>query len=553
MVIKNLEYHELQDNELHSPENMDMDEEDGFVRALGSALNRRDVSPAVAESIVNVFAGLVDPRVALGDAVDGGLPSKQAMSVLTSALVDHLGSPKASSAAIIQVLRCLVMVSRSDLGLYHFVKSWKRKPSAVTQLLDRLATSFSGDNSDDVTMLSTVLELIRMVRHTDSDDDPEFRAVSCRRTLRLPDVDVRKLVWSSWTEDPHPLRTLDARLGAETKSDEGCVARLRAGVAAVLANFDAVAAASVSSGVGVGSGGGSEGADTDVVMPEENGSGDWREPEMAARVPLARVLASRQCVVVPTTTTDADNTNEDDEQDDGGDGDSVELFAPMMFTEHAPRDEDVDLVSTDLLDVVTACEVGSGGSGASNNSGAVVVRELAQFVSRAAFGCPAVAAWHRAKESRRRRREEGGASAAAPTQRGGGGNGGGGGGGGGKKRDGRAARKSYVRERGSSGSGRDSFRSRPPNTSRPPSMHVDDFVALESQGHQPTGPTGYNPMSKKALRDLFKNRGRGSRVASGHDVGSPYYSAVSGKARATPPWGSSGGGRKESRGRRINR
>lgn len=28
----------------------------------------------------------------------------------------------------------------------------------------------------------------------------------------------------------------------------------------------------------------------------------------------------------------------------------------------------------------------------------------------------------------------------------------------------------------------DPFRSRPPNTSRPPSMHVDDFVAMESSG-----------------------------------------------------------------------
>lgn len=36
--------------------------------------------------------------------------------------------------------------------------------------------------------------------------------------------------------------------------------------------------------------------------------------------------------------------------------------------------------------------------------------------------------------------------------------------------------------RGTSHSSRanDPFRSRPPNTSRPPSMHVDDFVALES-------------------------------------------------------------------------
>ncbi|XP_012284838.1 protein virilizer [Orussus abietinus] len=48
---------------------------------------------------------------------------------------------------------------------------------------------------------------------------------------------------------------------------------------------------------------------------------------------------------------------------------------------------------------------------------------------------------------------------------------------------------------GGAGRGSDPFRSRPPNTSRPPSLHVDDFVALETCGAQPTGPTGYNKLS----------------------------------------------------------
>lgn len=63
-----------------------------------------------------------------------------------------------------------------------------------------------------------------------------------------------------------------------------------------------------------------------------------------------------------------------------------------------------------------------------------------------------------------------------------GGSGGGGGGGGG------------------SGQRGDMFRSRPPNTSRPPSLHVDDFVALETCGQQPTGPTGYNKISMRAAQ-----------------------------------------------------
>ncbi|KAL1500859.1 hypothetical protein ABEB36_006283 [Hypothenemus hampei] len=53
----------------------------------------------------------------------------------------------------------------------------------------------------------------------------------------------------------------------------------------------------------------------------------------------------------------------------------------------------------------------------------------------------------------------------------------------------------------------DLFRSRPPNTSRPPSLHVDDFVALETCGAQPTGPTGYNKLSREILASSRMARG----------------------------------------------
>merc|ERR1719331_2887703 len=52
----------------------------------------------------------------------------------------------------------------------------------------------------------------------------------------------------------------------------------------------------------------------------------------------------------------------------------------------------------------------------------------------------------------------------------------------------------------------DPFRTRPPNTSRPPSLHVDDFLVLEMKGQQPTGPTGYNKQSIKAAKELFAAR-----------------------------------------------
>ncbi|KAK3914172.1 Protein virilizer-like protein [Frankliniella fusca] len=65
----------------------------------------------------------------------------------------------------------------------------------------------------------------------------------------------------------------------------------------------------------------------------------------------------------------------------------------------------------------------------------------------------------------------------------------------------------------------DLFRSRPPNTSRPPSLHVDDFVALETCGAQPTGPTGYNKMSMRAAKDMMATRSRGRGRGFGSERG----------------------------------
>nr|CAD7263173.1 unnamed protein product [Timema shepardi] len=72
----------------------------------------------------------------------------------------------------------------------------------------------------------------------------------------------------------------------------------------------------------------------------------------------------------------------------------------------------------------------------------------------------------------------------------------------------------------------DLFRSRPPNTSRPPSLHVDDFVALEISGQQPTGPTGYNMISIRAAKEIISTRSRGRGRAFPTDRGRFFGSAT---------------------------
>ena len=61
--------------------------------------------------------------------------------------------------------------------------------------------------------------------------------------------------------------------------------------------------------------------------------------------------------------------------------------------------------------------------------------------------------------------------------------------------------------RGHSSSRGDMFRSRPPNTSRPPSMHVDEFVKMEnkqqSDSSYPDRPTQQTLPPPKVSRRKF--------------------------------------------------
>ncbi|XP_058835151.1 protein virilizer [Topomyia yanbarensis] len=85
----------------------------------------------------------------------------------------------------------------------------------------------------------------------------------------------------------------------------------------------------------------------------------------------------------------------------------------------------------------------------------------------------------------------------------------------------------------------DLFRSRPPNTSRPPSLHVDDFLALETCGAQPTGPTGYNKLSRDIITIRGSGRGRGRSFS---DRVRPGQSSGWGQSGSSSGGGGGGGG-----------
>ncbi|XP_053659938.1 protein virilizer [Anopheles marshallii] len=87
----------------------------------------------------------------------------------------------------------------------------------------------------------------------------------------------------------------------------------------------------------------------------------------------------------------------------------------------------------------------------------------------------------------------------------------------------------------------DLFRSRPPNTSRPPSLHVDDFLALETCGAQPTGPTGYNKLSRDIITIRGTNRSRGRFPDRGARSGGGGGGAGGGNSNGSGGSGGNGG------------
>ena len=69
---------------------------------------------------------------------------------------------------------------------------------------------------------------------------------------------------------------------------------------------------------------------------------------------------------------------------------------------------------------------------------------------------------------------------------------------------------------GRGGSRYDNFRARIQNTSRPPSMHVDDFVAMESGRGRGRGRGGQSPLNDRSnarpsIRKVGKGELRGRR------------------------------------------
>uniref|UniRef100_A0A3P8UKN1 Vir like m6A methyltransferase associated n=1 Tax=Cynoglossus semilaevis TaxID=244447 RepID=A0A3P8UKN1_CYNSE len=92
------------------------------------------------------------------------LPGREMMSSVCSALMEVLGNTDSSVPLLLTCIRTLTFLSEHDYGLYHLKVALKKHGAGLCSLLKRLVFSFNKDSTD---LLSALLDFLRQILNTD--------------------------------------------------------------------------------------------------------------------------------------------------------------------------------------------------------------------------------------------------------------------------------------------------------------------------------------------------------------------------------------------------
>ncbi|RZF39648.1 hypothetical protein LSTR_LSTR001169 [Laodelphax striatellus] len=462
------------------------------------------------ECVISVIQSLVDTELTLGvggvaSDLANGVPPRQLLAPLCQAMVEHLLLTTPTSITTLQpTLRTLAMLVEHDYGFYHLKTCLDRHQTALWQALHTLCKCWTKDG-ESLATLSAFLQLVHGCMQP-----PDEGGGLPPRTLTLARHELAAyLAWpppptpaastddgegaAAAAIDQHPICQLEKLVKENISSDEEQLDGIRDNLSALIRMLE----------------------EEDEKPPEQK---EMVEPLLPAPDQLLSQFAARAAFLVVS------------EPDEVARVSAAYYLAAPPLDEHDAATGDHQLTVCDLLEVARLHLPPSDCEPSLTERVALLCRHKAapgDLPSAVVPLLPAAAAAAKkrhgppppanAADSKRPfvtpMRGRGGFRGGVGGGGGGGGggvSGGGGGGGAGGGGGGAGGGGGGPQQRG------DMFRSRPPNTSRPPSLHVDDFVALETCGQQPTGPTGYNKISMRAAQDMMATRARGrGRVSYG--------------------------------------
>uniref|UniRef100_A0A1I8HFT7 VIR_N domain-containing protein n=1 Tax=Macrostomum lignano TaxID=282301 RepID=A0A1I8HFT7_9PLAT len=402
------------------------------------------------EQLIGCLVSLLDPSIALEmpltksgrqritwQTLANCIPPSEQLASAAEAVFRHVKEPTSELATVHLCLKVLVLLTEHDAG-FCLVKQCVADSSEVfLNLMRRVNKTFTRENPDCLNTLLTTLELLRAMITTETLEGEAM-------PLRSQAVTVGEVK-----------TMLDWRPASETQPERHTVYELHHLLCEYVKDETSLE-------------GLLESMDSLIQMLEQAPDGEpavTRPPELPEPQPLAVVFQQRAVF----TTSAGFNQAEAEER----------LQSDYWFGLAAPDESELEpeMLRCDLdelaratcptLNLIDELERGSGGQQSDDEAvrhkqrrqGLDAIIETSQqrrfvapmrgrgFSLRTGFGGPG-----------------GGGGGGGPGGVGGGGIGGGGGGAGGGG--------------GGGGGVNDAFRSRPPNTSRPPSMHVDDFEKL---------------------------------------------------------------------------
>ena len=435
-----------------------------FLQCLCLILNSVSTTAAHIQSqecVVSIFQALLDADICLlsSDKVDyesylsAALPSREPILTIVSGLWDHLANTEHNYSSLLPTLRTLTLLTEHNYTFQHLHKVLERKRNALWAFFAKMAGGFNKDSSDCLSTLSTALELLRTLVKTPT---------TGRRTVVVPITTLSEaLQWrvepkseeNSLQEEPtkHPLLILQDFL-RENCTEEESMESLRDSLSALI----------------------------DILQTESDTSTRKDNVEMIIPLPETLNLQFAHRPLLSDSPTDEDR-----------------LSSSFWLSNHHhwvdEPDSETDHIRCDLLETAQSC------LGADMDLMAQTERLCKSHTEPMEIGGRATTVMSMKGRVDARSADAPPGRPILSTAR-------------------DKSSKPYVAPMRGRGFGRpgvngrnDPFRSRAPNTSRPPSLHVDDFVAMEKNGAV-GGPSSSSGVGNNAygVKTARGGGGRGS-------------------------------------------
>ncbi|XP_022239940.1 protein virilizer homolog isoform X2 [Limulus polyphemus] len=415
------------------------------------------------ECIVSILQSLCDPDIGFitlengatvtdtvslcHDELTNSLPPRDQLSRICSALIQHVGDHQHPYASVLPSLRTLVMLAEHDLGMYHLKSGFEQNPKALHSLLIRLATTFTKESSDCFSTLSTALELLRLMVH--GFEESPYQGQTARTQL-LPIQELARLL--DWQESTLP----------EPSDDNTSVSKENIHPLLKLENLFA-------------------------EVPSDDEAVENLLENLSGLVQLLKgvTIKEKTEMVEPLLSTPDSLSAQFAERPVYQVGDIEEERLTPAYWLSVPGIEDTDQETEQIsLDFVSLAE---------KYCFDLDIRTSLQQLCLSKDLEPETQIKKKMTANSLGKRKH------QPFTN--------------SNRGENQSKRPFIAPMRGRGFGRgpihstrtnDPFRSRPPNTSRPPSMHVDDFLAMEIHG--PTNPPG---PKRPGIKDAGRGRGRG--------------------------------------------